>query len=272
MLSLRDIEAAKFGAPVDGEDLSVPGSSVTSKITRPAHSIVRLIAPLNSTVRYRVAYNPFKDGDFELIHTTWGKDANGDWDVAGNTLLKGGPWKENGTSGKVTLNKTSPLAGERDAKMDFTAAADCRLTQLAQWAQIAGRSYILGFTYKNSNAGNTLDYAISYLDAAGTRKWLQGGGGWGVENWFTAAGSAVLAYIVKAFTPEASLPHMVHFKPTGAAAENTQIDQVFFAECAIAGDALHPGGPELIIFEHEGRISGYSADAGPQVLSIATMK
>lgn len=271
MLSLRDIEAGKFGAPVDSEDLSVVAAAITSKITRPAHSIVRVVATPPSTVRLRVAYNPLKDGDFELIHTTWGKDSNGDWDVEGNTLLAGGPWKEKGTTGAVTLNKTSPLIGVRDAKMSH-ASALTRLTNTGQWDLKALGAYTAGFAYKNSNAGNTMDYSVSYVNAAGVRRWLQAGDTWGAEHWRTAGGSAVLAYIAAAFTAEEAGRYTIGFKPTGAVAETTVIDQVFFAETALSADALHPGGPDLIVFEHEGRISAISADAGPQVLSIATMK
>jgi hypothetical protein len=70
-------------------------------------------------VRYRYSNDPLKDGDFEKKYKTWAKGAA--WDTEGAALKVPGPWKQRalvaGAAGGVTLNKTSPIAGDRDAKI-----------------------------------------------------------------------------------------------------------------------------------------------------------
>lgn len=107
---------SRYGAPRDGRSLTVgAAASATDPNTCEARRVIRLF-PSTTGVRYRFSVDPLKDGDFEQWAKTWGKLATV-WDSEGALLKGNGPWKERGSSGKVTLNKTTPLSGDRDLKL-----------------------------------------------------------------------------------------------------------------------------------------------------------
>ena len=106
---------SRFGVPRDGRSLAVTATSITDPNTCEARRVIRLF-PSTAEVRYRYSVDPLRDGDFEQYGKTWDK-LSSVWDAEGASLKHHGPWRERGSSGKVTLNKTSPLSGDRDAKL-----------------------------------------------------------------------------------------------------------------------------------------------------------
>ena len=107
---------SRYGVPRDGRSLSVTNAnSTTDPNTCEARRVIRLF-PSTTGVRYRYSVDPLRDGDFEQYGKTWNKLLTV-WDAEGALLKKDGGWKERGSAGKVTLNKTSPISGDRDAKL-----------------------------------------------------------------------------------------------------------------------------------------------------------
>ena len=107
---------SRYGVPRDGRSLTVgAGNSTTDPNTCEARRVIRLF-PSTTGVRYRYSVDPLRDGDFEQYGKTWNK-LSSVWDAEGALLKKDGGWKERGSSGKVVLNKTSPISGVRDAKL-----------------------------------------------------------------------------------------------------------------------------------------------------------
>jgi hypothetical protein len=225
-----------------------------------------------STIRYKVSYNPIEDGEFEEYWNTWDEDASGNEDQEDATLRATGPWWESGTSGAVTLNKSSPLIGKRDCEIALDSA-DTRLVTRTKWALKPSTAYTFGLRHIESNAAVTIDYAIQEMAADG-EKYLQSGGTWSATAyWFTIGGSAVAANLTKQFTSDEEVFYDILIRPTTAtiAAETSNIDQVFIVEDAAAADTWHLGGPELVAISHDARVSGIVA-AGSETLNVSTLQ
>ncbi len=270
-LSVLDIDHLKAGRPVDTEVLSVGEASLSMNVTRKKNTLISLVCDAAQDIHYRVSYDPLLDGDFEEFWDTWAKDSNGDVDVAGVGLRKGGPWMELGTTGAVTLNKTGALYGSRDAKMALDSA-DTRFLQQMKHNLKASQSYVFTFNHKDSNATKTIDYAITEITSGGV-KYLQSGGTWSTSAyWFTVTGSTSDAQIKKVFTSDEATRYIVWFKPTAAAAsETSQIDRVYVAEQATTSDHLHAGGPDIVNMKDNGRISAIKT-TGSAKLYVSTLQ
>jgi hypothetical protein len=270
-LSALDLDHLKAGRPVDPEEMTVGEASLTMNITRKKGTLISLVCDAAQDIHYRVSYDPLLDGDFEEFWNTWAKDSNGDVDVEGASLRKGGPWMELGTAGAVTLNKTGPLFGTRDAKMALDSA-NTRFLQQMKHNLKAGLGYQLRFNHKDSNASYTMDYAITEITSAGV-KYLQAGGTFTTSpNWFTVTGATSSTQITKSFTSDEATRYIVWFKPTGAqASETIQIDRVYVAEVALATDHLHAGGPDIVNMKDNGRVSAIKI-TGSAKLYVSTLQ
>lgn len=235
--------------------------------------LLRLVT-VAADVHMRWSEDPIRGGDFgDSEHFPgrgiWARDANGDFDVEGATLVKGGPWREGGTTTAITLNKTNPLRGKRDAKMSLASAAT-RLYQRSWTPLVLGRAYSLHVSHKQSAALSTVDAAIRWFNGT-LHRWRTGAATWSdTETWTTLADAVVLTETLIQFQPEGAAVHEILFRPTGAAAQTCQFDNVYIAEDALVTDPLvdHGGDAPVYKAEGEGRF-GFIKGATTGTIDIA---
>lgn len=231
------------------------------------------IMTVDADLRMRWTEDVLRGGDFNhLFNSVWAL-VSGVADVEGATLLageRGGPWKESGTSGAVTLNKTSPLSGLRDAKMALDDA-DTRFTQASLKALRTTVAHTLHIFHLQSDAGagNTIQVAIRYFDGS-VYQWRSGATTWSAtETWTTLADSATIITTNLQFKPEAEEKHEVLFRPTAASADkDAQIGNVYIAEDALVSDPTVRGDETFYRADGEGRFSFITvADTGTVQIS-----
>lgn len=257
-------------------ELEVTDTRIVDDVTTKHRRVLQLTTKA-SNVRHRWSEDLLLNGDFGTdeweSRKVWAKDANGDYDVEGATLHYHAKWRERGTVGAVTLNKTSPLGGlERDAVMALDDA-DTRLAQVTKRVLAASRAYTLRFLHAQSDAGDTIDFAIRYWDGT-AYKWWDGTSAWDTENWITATDSATEVDTDEDFTPDTEAIHEVLFKPTGAVASETcQIAGVYIADQALATDPLLPAGEQYLIrADGEGRFSFILDAPGTEKVQVAEVE
>ncbi len=222
------------------------------------HGRILRVLTADADLSHRWSEDVLRGGDFNrLVGHVWAKVA-GESDVEGATLqlAPAGPWKETGTTGAVTLNKTSSLSGERDAKMALDDAAT-RFSQQSWFPLRLGIGYTLHTIHIQSNLTDTIDVQIRWFNGTIFR-YRTGSATWSdTPTWLLLADSVSAVVSNTLFQPEGAARHEVRFRPTGAAASETaQIGNVYIAEDGLATDPLLPAG-DVVFFkaEGEGRLS-----------------
>lgn len=265
------LDLMKSGVPSLERTITLAGASYPDDIVVDDRRVVRLLANA-AGIRYKFSRDCLKDGEF-LNPATWVTEYDADLrpsaPAEGALLRKGGPWIEQTTSGKVTLNKVSPLYNDQDLELDLDTATT-RLQQLG-WYKLRVHAHILRFYHLESDAAETLDYAVIKAGSTGATEYLQGGGTFSTsENWFTASHSLTLAGVTQAFTPDEEGYYGVRFRPSSAQTGVAQLSRVYIAEDADASDPELPNGePVYVVAQGRGRIVlfGTSGD-----VSIAEMQ
>lgn len=265
---------AKASIATKSRELTVVNTAPVFDDVPTKHGRLVRLTCIVQTMHYRWSEDPLRQGDFGRdsweARKVWKKDSSGDYDVEGSVLHVRGPWKERGTSGAITLNKTSPLGSlERDAVMALDDATT-RLAQATYFNLRNGVEYTFRSLHKQSNATDTVDYKIRYFNGTIYRHWS--GSAWqDAEAWLTLADAIVETQTNEEFTPEATARHEVVFKPTGAAASQTcQLANIYIAESALATDPLVPVDKNFVIrAEGEGRVSAILDAVGTADLTVS---
>lgn len=258
---MDSIEVMKAGAPSVERVLALAGASLADDVFTKDRRVLRVFADA-AGIHYKWSADALLDGEF-LDHATWVSTYDADGrptaPAEGAVLRQEGFWHEFGTSGEVTLNKTSPLYNLQDLQLSLTDA-DTRLVSKMGIRRLPAVAHTLYFTHLESVGAETLDYAI-VKDTGAALHWLQGGGTFTAsENWFTETHSASLAQGSQAFTPDEKAYYGVRFRPSSAQTGVAQLSRVYIAEDALATDSeLQNGRPEWIAANGAGRLVVYGA-------------
>lgn len=169
----------EHGRPVDGETIAVTTTAKTSTLFRPRSAMIRLSCATTGDLRYRISRDIFKGGDFESKRM-WDL-VSGVGDVEGALLSRYARWVElalyGGTLGKVALNKTSPLFGDRDAKL--TGLTEILTNGDFEQAEAGGVPP--GWTEGIVGTGTIVEDAVTFNTGAKSQKFTAGATGVGTN-------------------------------------------------------------------------------------------
>jgi hypothetical protein len=239
------IARGQAGIPTNIRLLTSGATATYDDIQVPAGTVVRLTNVGANIIRWIFTETLIADGDFEEKRS-WEADSSAPFEHGADGVNFRSDFGDERPTymindpSLVYSRYSKPAADAQYGLRDMDVALSDASLEI--WSHSLDKlwgssSYSFRFYHQESNASSACDYAVKYINAAGSVLWLDGTGGSfaAAENWIAISGNTSSTQVNELFTTDENAYYSFGFRPTAAhATRRTYLDRLACIRTATA--------------------------------------